>query len=64
MWEVDHIKRLPLRTPLAVCYQWIDAARHKLQAWKVEYNETRLHWALSNLKPAEYMGQVHLAGRP
>jgi hypothetical protein len=26
MWDMDHIKRLPLRTPLVVSFQWIGVA--------------------------------------
>ena len=37
-------------------FETIDEARAKIEAWRVEYNESRPHQALKDLTPAEYAG--------
>jgi putative transposase len=39
-------------------FETIDDARAKLEAWRVEYNESRHHQALKDLTPAEFAGQA------
>ena len=39
-------------------FETIDEARAKIEAWRVEYNESRPHQALKDLTPAEYAGQA------
>ncbi len=35
-------------------FESIEHARHKLDAWRLDYNESRPHGALGNLAPSEY----------
>jgi len=39
-------------------FESIDEARAKIEAWRVEYNESRPHQALNDLTPAEFAGQA------
>lgn len=39
-------------------FETIDEARAKIEAWRVEYNESRPHQALKDLTPAEYAEQA------
>jgi len=39
-------------------FETIDEARAKIEAWRVEYNESRPHQALKDLTPAEFAGQA------
>ncbi len=39
-------------------FETIDEARAKIEAWRVEYNESRPHQALNDLTPAEFAGQA------
>ncbi len=35
-------------------FESIDQARHKIEAWRIDYNEQRPHGALGHLTPSEY----------
>ena len=35
-------------------FETIDDAKEKIEAWRVEYNESRPHQALREMTPAEY----------
>lgn len=39
-------------------FETIDEARAKIEAWRLEYNESRPHQALKDLTPAEYAEQA------
>jgi len=39
-------------------FETIDEARAKIEAWRVEYNESRPHQALNELTPAEFAAQT------
>ena len=39
-------------------FETIDDARAKIEAWGIEYNESRPHQALKDLTPAEFAGQA------
>ena len=42
-------------------FETIDEAKEKIDAWRVEYNESRPHQSLNELTPAEYAGRLRLA---
>jgi putative transposase len=42
-------------------FQTIDEAKAKIEAWRVEYNESRPHQALNELTPSEYAGRMRLS---
>jgi putative transposase len=37
-------------------FETIDEAKVKIEAWRVDYNESRLQQALNELTPSEYAG--------
>jgi putative transposase len=41
-------------------FETIDEAKAKIEAWRVDYNESRPHQALKELTPSEYAGQIRL----
>ena len=44
---------------------WFDTlaqAREMIEAWRIEYNESRPHMALGNVAPLEFARQARLSG--
>jgi putative transposase len=44
-------------------FETIDEAKSKIEAWRVEYNESRPHQALNELTPAEYSAKIRTLKR-
>jgi putative transposase len=44
------------------CFETSDEAKEKIDAWRLDYNESRPHQALNELTPAEYAGRMRLLG--
>jgi len=42
-------------------FETIDEAKAKIEAWRVDYNESRPHQALNELTPSEYAGRMRLS---
>lgn len=42
-------------------FETIDEAKAKIEAWRVDYNESRPHRALNELTPSEYAGRMRLS---
>ena len=53
----ERIVALPLNVHW---FETIDEAKEKIEAWRVESNESRPHQSLNELTPTEYAGQLRL----